>query len=257
MMRAVLRCVLLLCLLAGEGVHAQALRLPAPPQAGFTQHVGAALPLQLAFVDDGGRLVRLARYFSDKPVVLVLGYFHCPNLCSTLFDGVWQALAQGGAVPGSYRLLAVSIDPNETVARAAARRQTYRALDGDGGAWLTGGQDAIAALARAVGYAYQAGGDGEFAHPAGFVVATPDGRISQYVMGVRFAPAALRTALRAAGAGRSGTLAQQFALLCAHFAPTSGRYDGAAMAGVRAACLLVLASLVVAGLRWRARSRHA
>src|SRR5207244_2377898 len=44
----------------------------------FEQKLGAQVPLSLAFRDETGRSVKLADYFDQKPVVLVLGYYECP-----------------------------------------------------------------------------------------------------------------------------------------------------------------------------------
>src|ERR1043165_9514749 len=58
------------------------------------------------------------------------------------------------------------------------------------------GAAAAAALAETVGfrYAFEAS-SGQFAHPAGFIVLTPQGEAARYFMGVRFDPAELRSAI--------------------------------------------------------------
>jgi protein SCO1/2 len=99
---------------------------------------------------------------------------------------------------------------------------------------------------------------GEYAHAAGFVVAGADGRIVRYFPGVRFEPAALRTAVAAARAGRAegreASLGERLLLLCTHYDPAVGRHSGAAMAAVRAGVLLALLGL--GGAAWRfARGR--
>jgi protein SCO1/2 len=64
---------------------------------------------------------------------------------------------------------------------------------------------------------------------------------------VRFDPAALRAAIRAP----TPSFGQQVLLLCAHYAPTSGRHTDAAMAAVRGGVLLL--PLLVLGWLWRRR----
>jgi protein SCO1/2 len=128
-------------------------------------------------------------------VVLVPGYYTCSNLCSTVFEGVLQALALSGMHAGSYRLVGLSIDPREDAGAAGKRFAAYAALLPGGAAdlrMLTATRPRWRAGSRRWATAPWDAADGEFAHAAGFVVAAPDGRIAQFFPGVRFDPAALR-----------------------------------------------------------------
>jgi protein SCO1/2 len=250
-----MKTMLLCLLLAARCACAQPLSLPGPPAAAFTPRAGTALPLDARFVDDTGRGIRLGDLFVHKPVVLVPGYYTCPNLCSTLFEGVMQALALSGLDADAYQLAGVSIDAADTPARAAAKKRAYAAILPGSGAnlhLLTGRRDDIAALAGAIGYRYSRDGGDQLAHAAGFVVATPDGHVARYFPGVRFDPADLRDAVKDAQRGATGGIASQLLLLCAHYDPATGRYSLAAMTAVRAAGLLVLAMLL--GWMWRRRT---
>jgi protein SCO1/2 len=236
--------VLLLAALLGCGpAAAQALRLPPPPAAQFAPVPGTRLPLDAVLHDDAGRQVKLATLF-DRPVVLVPGYYTCPNLCSTLFEGVLQALALSGLGAGDYRLVGLSVDPRDGTAAAATRKRAYAALLPGGAAdltLLTGDAAALARLETALGYhAVPDAATGQLAHAAGFVVVAADGRIARAFSGVRFDPAGLRAAVKAAGRDEPApSFGQQVLLLCAHYAPTSGRHTGAALAGVRVGVLLL------------------
>ncbi|ALK96586.1 hypothetical protein AB595_13440 [Massilia sp. WF1] len=266
MIRVLLAILCFLLVQAPAG--AQALRLPPQPAAGFAPAPGAHLPLDAVLRDEDGAALRLGALFGAAPVVLVPGYYTCPNLCSTLFEGVLQALALSGMAPGSYRLVGFSIDPRDGAAAAAGKRRAYAALL-PGGAhdlrMLTGDPAALARIEAALGYrAPRDPQSGEYAHAAGFVVADGAGRITRYFPGVRFDPAALRTAIDAArdgrgddsrgGAGQEKSLGERLLLLCTHYDPAVGRHSGAAMAAVRAGVLLVL--LVLGGSMWRVARRR-
>ncbi len=114
---------------------------------------GAAVPLDTVLHDEAGRAVALRDVLKGRPVILDLGYFHCPSLCGIVRADLFQALEQSGLGPGDYTLLAVSIDKAETAADAAAAKKTDRAqapfLAAADTHYLTG--DA-AAVERAVGF---------------------------------------------------------------------------------------------------------
>lgn len=247
--------VILAWLFVAACAQAAPLALPPTPQAGFVQRPGARLPLSTTFTDDSGKAVRLAQYFNDRPVLLVLGYYQCPNLCSTLMEGVVQMAAAMDLPRSAYRLIEVSIDPNETVTLAARKKASYQPMLGRRGGelhLLTGGQAAIDRLTASAGFRYAYDRQTQqYAHPAGLLIATPDGRIARYFMGVRFDPRQVRLALVDASSGRIGSVSDRLWLLCAHFDPASGRYSIAAMTAVRIACMAVLAMLVVWMLRQR------
>jgi protein SCO1/2 len=253
-MRAALACLLL----AARCVLAAPLALPAPPAASFDPQPGARLPLDAVFVDESGRQLRLGALFGRSPVVLVPGYYSCRNLCSTLFEGVLQALALSGMPAGAYQLAGVSIDPADTPARAAAKKQSYAAILPGGAAGLhllSGTAAASAAFAEAIGYRYSRDPrTGELAHAAGFVVATADGRVARYFPGVRFDPAELRAAVAGASQGLAANpIKERLLLLCAHFDPASARHSPAALSAVRAVAALV--GLALLGWLWRLARR--
>ncbi|HZQ75277.1 MAG TPA: SCO family protein [Burkholderiales bacterium] len=207
----------------------------------FDPRIGAEVPLDLAFRESGAD-TRLDSFFGRTPVVLELGYLACINLCSTTRQGAMEALAGIGLAAGrDYTALFVSVDPKDEAAPEQRR---------DGWHVLTGARSA-ARLAAAVGfrYAYEEA-SGEYAHPAGFLLLSPEGRVVQYFGGVRFDARELRRALLDAQAGRSPGLIEQVLLVCFHD-PVSGRYSGAILDALRVGAALLLAAL--AFLAWRRR----
>jgi protein SCO1/2 len=274
-MKAVLALASLYALvLAHATVSAQALAparagplapVPAAPAAGFTQRLDASLPLAAEFIDSAGRPVRLADEITrrpQRPTLLMLGYHRCPQLCGLATQGVLEALRQSGLPPSATRVLFVSVDPGETAADAAARRQVdlrYASLlagaataDAPEVERLVGAPASIAALARSVGFAYRPGdAAARFSHPAGVVVVTPDGRVSRYLMGVRFDARELRDAVADAGVGRIGTLSDRLTLLCAHLDPRAGLHSDAVLIFMRVAGLATLGLLALFARRRR------
>jgi protein SCO1/2 len=219
----------------------------------WDQHPGAQLPLQLKFRDEGNRPVTLGDYIGPRPIVLVLAYFSCPELCPEVLHGVKDSLQNTGLVPGQdYSLLAVSIDPRDTPTQARAEKAQLIGVSPMEPAahFLTAANPSAAALARVVGlhYVYDAE-HRQFAHAAGFLIANSHGQINRYFFGVRYPAAQVRAALIDAGHGRIAALADQLRLLCYHFDPTQGRYSLAVLNVVR----IVGAAVVLVGLLawWR------
>jgi protein SCO1/2 len=257
-MSRILHAVACLAVCWNQAAGAQALRLPPQPDARFEPAIGARLPLDAVLRGETGAALRLGALFGKAPVVLVPGYYTCRNLCSTLFEGVLQALALSGMAAGSYRLVGFSIDPRDGAPSAAGKRAAYAPLLPGGAAdlrMLTADAATLARLENALGYrAPWDAASGEFAHAAGFVVLDTGGRITHYFPGVSVDPAALRSALQAARdgqAGRADSLGQRLLLLCSHYDPAIGRHSGAAMAAVRALALAV--ALGLGGWLWRSR----
>lgn len=207
----------------------------------FRQHPGAQLPLDAALTDEAGHSVRLANAFHDRPALVVLEYLRCRNLCSLVLRGAVHSLESAGLKPGrDVDLIAVSIDPRDTVADAAAARTMYAAsfadpsAAGSGLRFLTGSPEEVARVASAVGFPYRFDKtSGQFAHPAGFVVATPRGKISRYMLGLDIPGTSLRQAVAEAAAGDVEPPAHPLLLLCFGYDPDEGTAAALAMRLVR------------------------
>lgn len=255
----------------GEGLRPQpgvpSSQMPAElQQVEFAQRLNDQLPLDLTFTDEDGRTVALGTYFSRKPVVLAFVYYDCPMLCSQVMNGVTSALIALDETAGrDFEVVAVSFDPRDTPIAAAAKKKSYvdrygRFGSEDGFHFLTGTESSVKALTEAAGfkYAWDARTQ-QFAHASGFVVATPQGKLSRYFFGIEYAPRDLKFALIESSAGRVGSLIDQVLLYCYHYDPASGSYSFVAMKAVRlggALTLLALVGFVVVALRREQRAGH-
>jgi protein SCO1/2 len=206
----------------------------------FEPHPGAQVPLDLTFHDELGQPVRLGDELRQRPVILTLNYFTCPNLCPLTIEDLATALSDVPYELGDqYTVLSVSIDPTDTPVLARQKKREYlRRYEHPGieTGWhfLTGDQDAIASLTDAVGFHYAYDADQhEYAHPAGLVVLTPGGTVSRYLYGLDFAPNDLRLALLDASQRQIATVADRFLLLCYHYDPQNGRYSSLVITAVQ------------------------
>jgi protein SCO1/2 len=217
---------------------------------GFDQRLDEQVPLDVTLRDESGRTVRLGDYFRDKPVLLSLAYYSCPMLCGIHLQGLASSLKPLQLSAGKdFTVLTVSFDPRDTPEGAREKKaevlSRYERLGAEHG-WhfLTGDADQIARLTGAVGFRYQYDESrGDFAHPAGVVLLTADGRISRYFFGVDVAPRDLRLGLVETAQGKIGTLVDQVLLFCFHYDPAMGRYSAIALNSVRIGGVLTILGL--------------
>ena len=246
------------------------------------ENLGQRVPRGLSFVDGhGGRVSVDSLLNQGKPLLVTLGYYRCPQLCTLVHSGLAKGLKEAGLVLGQDFLgLSVSVDPKEDPKSAVThQRQLLRALAmaGDGaqvrqavneeaGAtskWpflmpdpLVSGVAAEAQAARladAVGFRYKYDDKSkQFAHAAVAFVLTPEGTISRYLYGVSFKPRDLRFALVEAGGGRVGTTLDRVLMTCFKYDPMTQTYTPFVFGFVRIGALLSFAALAgLLAVLWR------
>jgi len=203
---------------------------------GVAQNLNQQLPLGLTFTDDHGQQVALGSYFGKRPVILALVYYQCPMLCSEELNGLTGALQMVKFVPGrDFDVLVVSIDPSEGTDLAAAKKRSYVKRYGhpesaNGWHFMTGTQENIDALTKAVGFGYVKipGPDGrltQFAHASSIQIVTPEGKLAQYYMGVEFSPKDLRLGLVEASSNRIGSPVDNILTYCYHYDPKTNKHS--------------------------------
>ena len=116
---------------------------------GIDQRLNQHIPLDLPFVDENGKDVRLGDYFGKRPVLLAMVYYECPMLCTQVLNGVTGALKVINFDVGKeFDIVAVSINPREGPGLAAQKKQAYvqrygRPQTADGWHFLTGREENI------------------------------------------------------------------------------------------------------------------
>ena len=239
---------------------------PILTRVGIDQRLNSQVPLDLPFVDEAGRPVKLGDFFGKRPVILALVYYECPMLCTQVLNGLVAALGVMNFEPGrEFDVVAVSFNPKEGPGLASQKKAAYLERYGrpqTAGGWhfLTGPEDSIRKLTHAIGFRYEYDEQiQQFAHGAGIEVLTPRGTISKYFYGIEFSARDIRLGLIEASEERIGTAIDDFLLLCYHYDPATGKYGAAVLRMVRvggAAFVLALAAALTVSLRReRARSR--
>jgi len=222
------------------------------PDLAFRQHPGAQLPLDAQLADSSGRTVALDRVIAGRPAVVVLEYLRCANLCGLVLAGAARAIARAGLTPGrDVDLVAISIDPRDTPRDAAAAQVAYARHFADPAAagvrFFTGSPQQVHRIASAIGFPYRYDkASGQFAHPAGFVVTAPRGRISRYMLGLSPQPAQLRQAVAEAALEKVEPPAHPLLCLCFGYDPDEGSVAALTLRLVRYASLALV--LLLGGL---------
>lgn len=227
------------------------------------EKLGSPVDLSLAFTDHTGAPVTLGQYVADgKPVLLTLNYYECPMLCTLMLNSLVRGVGDLGWKPGDrFRMVTISIDPDETPALAAAKRASYlKSLGmGDDVDWsfLVGTKENIDAVANAIGFEYSFDEKtAQYAHPAALFFVSQSGRVARYLYGIEYSARDLKFAIVETSEGRVGSPIDKLILSCFHYDATVGAYGPWAMGVMRlgggvGAALLALFLFVM----WRRESR--
>lgn len=238
--------------------------------ADITEHLGVHVPLDLVFTDSRGKATSLRSLFDGThPVLLVLAYYECPQLCSLVLDGTVAAMARldtwGFKLGPQYRVATISFDATERTDQAARKQVSVLGKLGsdDVSSWpfLVGNETSVRALTESLGFNFlRDPRTGTLAHAAVVFVLTPDGVISRYLYGTDYPPRDLKLALLEASDGKTGSFGDKILLRCFHYDASTRRY-GLFIArfmqvGGALIFLVVLAVLTVLWRRERRRARE-
>ena len=204
-----------------------------PPQAEgvrIEENLGRVLDLRLTFRDEDGNVVPLNSYFhKGRPVILDFVYYQCPMLCNLILNGQTQVMREIPWNPGTeYEVVTISIDPTETPALAREKKSVHVASYGrpaPGWHFLTDNDGNAKKLAELAGFHYRYDAvQKQYAHAAGILILTPDGKIARYLYGVRYKARDVRFGLAEASEGRMTMAIEKLMLLCYQYDPQSNSY---------------------------------
>ena len=237
---------------------------------GIDQDLGAQLPLDATFKDENGATVHLGDYLGKRPVVLNLIFYKCPGMCSLELEGLVSSFTKMTTSKTAHDVLGqdvdvltVSIDPNEGPDLALAKKKTVMsAVDYPGAdkGWhfLTGDLNNLNKLASAIGFNYTYNKDTkQISHPAGIVIASPEGKVTQYFYGTGYPEKPLHDALALAKRNEVGAKAEVLLLGCLCRDALTGKYSVNVMQTVRVLGVFTLFGLFGSMLLMNARNRHA
>lgn len=201
------------------------------PKVGIEEHLGETLPLDLVFSDEDGDPITLKDIVKDRPIVLTIVYFGCPNICGPLMHELADTVDRVDLEPGKdYDLLTVSFDTREDWKLAATAKDNLlsgmkREVPDEAWRFLTGNEESILALTEAVGFYFQMEEESQtFVHAGVVVFVTKEGKIVRYLGGVNMLPFDLKLAVIDAMEGRTRTTMQRVQSLCYGYDPEGKTY---------------------------------
>ena len=197
-------------------------------EVGIDEKLGSFIPLDLGFVGADSDSVYL-RDVIDKPTVLTLVYYHCPQICLPLLNGVADVVTHTDLKPGEdYDILTVSFDPYDNPETAGRIRDNVTAQFKGSlpqGAWrfLTGDSASIAALTGATGFKVKRV-EKDFAHGTALIILSPNGKIVRYLYGLSYMPFDLKMAVTEAGEGKVVPSVSRVLRFCFSYDPEGRKY---------------------------------
>jgi protein SCO1 len=230
---------------------------------GFDQHLNHMLPLDVTFKNEQGHTVTIGDYFGRRPVVLSFVYYGCSMLCVQSLSSLAATLGVLSENPGDdFEVVSISIDPRETPALALEKKVHYVERSGKpsiahGWHYLTGTERDIQRLTKAAGFHY-AWDEAlqQYAHPAGIVIATPQGKVARYLFGIDYGPRDLRLAVLDASEAKISSPLKKALLYCYHYDLATGRYSLAILRVVQLAGAVTVFSLGTLIFVWTRRERR-
>ena len=223
---------------------------------GIEEKLGTQLDLGLKFMSSDGHPVPLSSFFSQKgrPVALVFAYYTCPMLCSMVLNGASQSFRElPWTIGKEFDVVTISIDPRDDWQIAAKKKSTYLTnyeRSASGWNFLADYAGNAKVLADQVGFKYKWDPTKEqYAHAAGMVILTPEGKVSRYLYGVKFKSRDLRLSLTEASESRAGASFEQFLLYCFHYDPNARSYVFFATNLMRGGGVMVV--LILGTVLWR------
>lgn len=233
---------------------------------GIEQKLGAPLPLDTQWRDEEGNPVKLGDYFKPgKPVLLAPVFYKCEGTCLLVAEGVLKAVnRQKRLMAGrDFEIVFFSINPKETPELAKGKKNLWvkdykwpEAKDG----WhvLTGRWEDITRLTDAIGFKFDYDKENDrITHPGMILIATPDGRASEYLTGVSYAQKDVFDGLMAASQNEIGRETELVLMGCIEIDPKSGQMRlnverTLQVAGV-ATALVLFASIAMMAFRYRSK----
>lgn len=203
---------------------------PQKVEIGFEEKLGEYVPMDITLTDEYGKSIKLKDLINGKPTIISLVYYRCPSICSPLLNGLVQTVDILDYEPSKdYSLITISFDFREDYILASEKKKSYynqfekKKLTRDAWRFLTSDSVNIARITDAVGFRFKQEGN-DFAHGAGIIAISPEGKIVRYLYGIEFLPFDMKMSIIEASEGRVGTSIAKVMKFCFSYDPEGRKY---------------------------------
>lgn len=140
--------------------------------------------LDSEFTDHRNESVKLSN-FKGEPVIVVLFYGNCTEVCPILIQDAWRLYSSlDESAQDKTKVLAVSFDTENDTPEVLKQYAEYEQLDLPEWNFITGKHTDIKMLATMLGVKYQQTSDGHFAHSNLVTVLDTEGKVAKRVEGL-------------------------------------------------------------------------
>jgi protein SCO1 len=241
LMRPILAMTVALPLVASQAAGADPGNGDIAGSVDFVQRLGESVPAD----------ARLGDYLGVSPLGVIFAYYRCSNVCPTQIRNVARRLAQtSDAAASQAQMLVVSVDPTDSPTLASQSKHKYldTLLPPERVArwhFLSGSTADIERLTQSLGFRF--GYDEathQYAHPSGFALITPEGRIARYFFGFDYSANELGNAFDQAAMRSIATPIERLLLVCFHYSLATARYSALIVGTLRAASIATMLALL-------------
>ncbi len=230
------------------------------------QKLGERVPLDARLIDEEGRDVQLKELFSERPLVLLPIFYACKGSCeeeTVNFLKLAVKMKETVRLGREFDVLMLGIHPKETAdlarAKKAAVMKIYEQPEA-AGSWhcVVGSEEEVRKITDAIGFDYEYfPEENAVNHPAGIMVLTPDGRVSQYFYGTNYPTILMKRAIELASEGKLGEEAIPYLFGCISYNPVTGQSHLVIMNVLRlmgfATLIVLCTSVVVMSIRYKTK----
>lgn len=187
-------------------------------KAGINEQLGKFIPLDSEFYNEDGQIVKLEEIIK-KPTILTLVFYECRGICTPLLTELAENVNKLDLKLGKdYQIVTISFDPEEKPNLAKGKKVNYIKLlnnkpEEEDWIFLTGDSSNIYSVTNSVGFYFFKEED-QFVHPGALIFVSPEGKITRYLLGIKYLPFDIKMAIMEAGDGKIGPTIAKFLKFC-------------------------------------------
>lgn len=188
-------------------------------------YLGSVVPAINVQTIDGGEVS--LRSLTERPLILLLIYYDCPNICPLLGESLASSLenVKDLKIGRDYNVLVLSFNKNDTLEKAIAFRDKLKSRFSysiDGWKFAIASEKDIQAITTSTGYRFFTNEDNIFMHPNVYIFLSPERKITRYIFGTKPDPFSVRLAILESIEGKIGKVPLSSLLTLACYKYDSG-----------------------------------